>query len=47
MNNMIEKNGIIGIHIHEKKSKRDISRILRISKNRVDKYIDEYEMNLK
>ncbi|MFA5660568.1 MAG: hypothetical protein WC968_04165 [Bacilli bacterium] len=47
MINIIEKNGIISMHIHEKKSKREISRILRISRNTVDKYIDEYEMNLK
>lgn len=47
MINMIEKNGIISMHIHEGKSKREISRILRISRNTVDKYINEYEMNLK
>ncbi|MCU0105115.1 helix-turn-helix domain-containing protein [Acholeplasma vituli] len=47
MINMIEKNGIISMHIHEGKSKREISRILGISRNTVDKYITEYEKNLK
>lgn len=47
MINMIEKNGIISMHIHEQKSKREISRILGISRNTVDKYISEYETNLK
>lgn len=47
MINMIEKNSIISIHIHEHKSKREISRILGISRNTVDKYISEYEKNLK
>jgi transposase len=47
MINMIEKNGIISMHIHEHKSKREISRILGISRNTVGKYIQEYETNLK
>lgn len=47
MINMIEKNGIISMHIHEQKSKREISRVLGISRNTVDKYISEYETNLK
>jgi predicted transcriptional regulator len=43
MINMIEKNGIISMYIHEKKSNRGIARILSISRNTVDKYVKEYK----
>ena len=43
MINMIEKNGIISMYIHEKKSKREISRVLDISRNTVDKYVKDYK----